>query len=325
MSLVADFARSVHENEPVKRERPLVPLEFSSAVEKLHDIRAVIFDVYGTLVDYWRHEFSDKDAKERFLLKAFNKTATRFSLASFLKKMNPEHPPELTLRDLYHGLIALKHEQGKEKGIEYPEVQIENIWMIMIMMLKRYGFQPETLELGNDRELARCMAFYYNYHVLGRGLFPGVVECCKALRKQNVILGILSNAQFYTPIDLTLFIRDQSSGEFDDYNELFDLDFCFFSYSDGIAKPGKHMFEKLFAIFKAYQILPSQAIFAGNDLLLDIKTAQDLGMQTAFFTGDRECAFVRNLGSIVQPDLSISSWDDFPPRVSFYEEKGSQV
>ncbi|MBD3322601.1 MAG: hypothetical protein GF350_15985 [Chitinivibrionales bacterium] len=323
MSIVAEFAKELHEKEPPQPAGQVSPLDYPSKEEKLFDIRAVIFDVYGTLINYWRPGFTDKETKNRSLLEAFKKTVSYFDAGPYLEKMNSGHPVEITVRDLYHGLIALKHEQGKEKGVEYPEVKIENIWMIIIMMLKRYGYIPEERGLGNERQLAKCMAYYYNFHAIGGGLFPRVTECLQSLKRQNIILGILSNAQFYTPIDLTLLFRDQSQGEIDDYLELFDDDLCFFSYTDGIAKPGGHMFRKLFDVLYEYHVLPSQTVFAGNDLLLDIHPAQEAGMRTAFFTGDSNCAFVHDLGGRIVPDISFSPWDGLSSRISFHDKPGN--
>ena len=52
MSIVAEFARNLHETSPKVRSRELHPLTWPCAREKATDIRAIIFDVYGTLFNY---------------------------------------------------------------------------------------------------------------------------------------------------------------------------------------------------------------------------------------------------------------------------------
>ena len=123
------------------------------------------------------------------------------------------------------------------------------------------------------------------------------------------------------PIDLTLFCRDQSSNRIDDYLELFHTDLTFYSYEYGFAKPNPLLFRKLYDALYEFQILPSQTVFVGNDLVNDIKPAADAGMLTAFFTGDDQTAFVHDQDGMIVPDISFSSWEELPEKLSFYEKK----
>ena len=319
---MADFARELHEKHSGDAGRTLEPVDYPSRSDVLTDIRVVLFDVYGTLINYWRPEFSAEDSKNNALLGAFKKTISYFGMEQYLVEMNPQEPAEKTLWDLYHSLIALRHKLSLDKKIEFPEVKIEEIWNMIILMLKRRGYVPGAAfsRDADASEFARCVAFYYNFHSFNRGLYPGVAGGLKSLSDNNILLGIVSNAQFYTAIDLTLFIRDQSEGEIDDYARLFDPDLLFFSFEYGVSKPNQVLFRKLFDALYQLQILPSQALFVGNDLVSDIKPAGDAGMKTGFFIGDKESAFVHDSGGIVIPDIAFSSWDELPQRVSFHSK-----
>lgn len=323
MSIVAEFARLIHEKDTRNFDRVLTPISYPSRTEKLYDIKAAIFDIYGTLVNYWRTDFIINEQKERALLTAFRKTSDFFAFTGFLEEMNPEDIPERTLRDLYHGLIALNHEKSLKKGVSFPEVRIEEIWEVIVMMLERHGYNASKPDLGERKDLARCIAFYYNFHSLGRGFYDGVVDALSTLKKNNIKLGILSNAQFYSALDLALFIRDQSNDTFDDYKDLFENDLVFLSYEYGMAKPNQILMRKLYDALYEYQILPQQAVFVGNDLSLDIKPAAEAGMPTAFFTGDDKSAFVHDLSGKVIPDIVFDSWDELPDKISFYGQRST--
>jgi putative hydrolase of the HAD superfamily len=318
LSVVADFALSLHESGHASNDRALVPVEVASRSRKLTDIRAVIFDVYGTLINYWRPEFAHEESRRLILAKAFRSTADRFGFTDILGKMNGHDAPETTLQDLYHGLIALSHEKSRDKGLSFPEVKIEEVWRIILMMLQRHGFDAGSLNLGDERDVAGCMAYCYNFHALGRGLYPGVVDALAELKRNNILLGIVSNAQFYTPMDLTLFVRDQSQDAYDDYADLFDTDLVVYSYEEGSAKPGGRLFRRLYDSLYEYQVLPSQTVFVGNDLQADVKPAQEAGMKTALFAGDRESTFLRGLEGSVVPDVAFDSWEQLPRCVSFF-------
>jgi putative hydrolase of the HAD superfamily len=320
VSVVADFARELHEKHSGAAGRILEPIGYPSRSEILTDIRVVLFDVYGTLINYWRPEFSGEDTKKKALIGAFKETISHFGMERYLVEMNPQEPAEKTLWDLYHGLIALRHKLSLDKKIEFPEVKIEEVWNTIVLMLKRRGYAPGAAfsQDADASEFARCVAFYYNFYSFNRGLYPGVAGALKSLSDNNILLGIVSNAQFYTAIDLTLFLRDQTNGEIDDYTRLFDPDLLFFSFEYGVSKPNPLLFRKLFDALYELQILPSQALFVGNDLVSDIKPAQDAGMKTGFFTGDGKSAFFHDCAGKVVPDISFSAWDELPRRISFH-------
>jgi putative hydrolase of the HAD superfamily len=321
MSIVADFAAQLHAQHRNTTTLVLEGIDYPSQAQKLTDIRAVIFDVYGTLISYWKPEFDDETAKEQELSIAFRLLIDRFEMEPALIRMNAEGSPVKTLYDLYHGLIALDHEKSRTAGTEFPEVRIERIWGIIIMMLRRHGYDPFRVQLGDDAECGRCMAYFYNFHALGRRLYPGVVSTLKALHDANIKIGILSNAQFYTALDLTLLFREQSKDAVDDYLELFESDLIFYSCDHGVSKPSPVLFRKLFDTLYEYDILPGQTIFIGNDLSADIGPAQAIGMKTAFFTGDCRSAFTRGAADTLVPDLVFKNYAELPDMISFHESK----
>ncbi|MBN1982325.1 MAG: HAD family hydrolase [Chitinivibrionales bacterium] len=319
---VAEFAYSIHTKERnTARKRNLVAQHYPAQRDKLDDIRIVIFDVYGTLVNYYCPEFETNESKKTYLCRAFQMTAEYFGFTPYLVKMDATALPCNTLYDLYHGLILLNHEKNLKKGITFPEIRIEEIWEVIIMMLNRHGYTPlPSLHVVSKREFAKCVAFYYNFHVLGRGLYPGVVDTLIKLKAKNILLGIASDGQFYTPIDMTLFIRDQSNEANTDYRELFEHDLVLFSYEYGVTKPNQIIFRKLFDILYGYSVLPSQVVFIGNDLIHDIKTAQEAGMKTAFFTGDEKSFFIHDRSKSIIPDIAFSTWPELVEKISFFEE-----
>lgn len=319
MSIAAEFATEIHKklNGGVSFEAQ--PFEYPSRLDRLTEIKAVIIDVYGTLVNYYDPRFAHENGKDIALLEGFKKVCNYFNLDEILSKMNDADSPEATLRDFYHGLIAMNHEKSREKGISFPEVKIEEVWKIIIMMLNRHGYTIEDLKLGEIDDVAKCMAFYYNFHALGRGFFEGVVEAINKLKESNIMVGVVSNGQFYTPIDLTLFSRDQSNDQIDDYLDLFDPELTFFSYEYNCARPGRRLFEKLFDSLQEKHILPVNTVYIGNDLSIDIQEPQSIGLKTALFTGNRNSTFTHDLSGEVIPDISFSHWSEIPNKISFFK------
>lgn len=320
MSDLAEFARTLHETSSRTYARELIPAAIKGRSPSLDDIRAVIFDVYGTLVNYWRPGLHEPEKRLQFLQEAFRNVSDRFGFTEYLQEMDPAASPEKTLYDLYNGLIALSHERAAKNGVQFPEVKIESIWDLIVLMLKRRGYEPRENGLSANGDAGRYIAYTYNFFSLGRGLYPGVVAALERLKQSGMSLGIVSNAQFYTPIDLTLFIRDQSGGKYDDVNELFDPDLIVYSYEHGVAKPGTALFGTLFDALYEYRILPSQTVFVGNDLLIDIDPALKAGMKTALYSGDSQSAYLHGKENDIIPDIAFSLWEELPDLLSFHSQ-----
>lgn len=320
MSDLAEYARELHESESKVFNEVFEPVEYPAKSEKLYNIRAAICDVYGTLINYWKPGFSSKNERSETILQSFRSIIEKFGFREILSTLNNKESPEKTLSDFYNGLIALNHEKSSKKGIMHPEVKIEEIWGVIYAILKRNGYNYTGYCSCPESDLPRYLAYSYNFYSLGRSLYPGISNALTSLKTSNIYLGIVSNAQFYTPIDITLLLRDQSCGKYDDYSEIFEGDMTFYSYEYGVAKPDQLLFRKLFDVLYEYHILPEQTVFIGNDLETDIQAAAEVGMKTAFFCGDRKSTFISSLGGEVIPDITFTTWESLPEKLSFYGE-----
>ena len=326
LSNLAEYARRLHERERRSYQRSLTPLKGECAFGALKGVRAAIFDVYGTLVNYWRPGFETRAARDALLLEAFAGVASRFGMGEVLERMNPREPAAKTLNDFYNYLLAMNYQKAADRGAVLPEVRVEEVWSVIVMMLKRNGYDVSAHlpDGAAEADFARYLAFTYNFLSMGRELYPGAADALKRLKENNIVLGILSDAQFYTPVDLTLLLRDQSGGKVDDWNELFDTDLTFLSCEYGFVKPSETLFRRLFDALYEYQILPAQTVFVGNDLLIDINPAATLGMRTALFCGDDVMVFGGGEGGEdIVPDIVFEKWEELPDLISFHGEMES--
>ena len=325
MSDLAEYARRLHESERRVYPRRLNPLRRESAHDTLKGVRAVIADVYGTMVNYWRPGFEGRDTREALLVEAFSGVVDRFGMGETLAAMNPADPPAKTLCGFYNGLLAMNRQKSAGGGNALPEVRVEEVWSVIALMLKRNGCDAGARApwRGDPAGFARCLAYTYNFLSMGRELYPGVSNALKRLKDNNIALGILSDAQFYTPIDLTLMLRDQSGGGVADYCELFDTDLVFLSCEYGFVKPSETLYRRLFDALYEYHITPDQTVIAGNDLATDIAPAAALGMRTALFCGDDAMVFGSGGdGGGVVPDIVFYEWEELPERLLFHGEPG---
>ena len=100
------------------------------------------------------------------------------------------------------------------------------------------------------------------------------------LQEKGLVLGIISNAQFYTPhvVDGTTGVVLRGG--------IIPEEMIIFSYEEGEGKPSRRLFEKLAVAAKKQGIQPEEILYVGNDFVKDIEPAQEVGFRAALFAGD---------------------------------------
>jgi putative hydrolase of the HAD superfamily len=174
--------------------------------------------------------------------------------------------------------IERSHVQSRQRGIVHPEVEIVQVWSQVLQELARKGVvDKEEWEEGEVRRLAS----EYEGRVNPVWPMPGLRRCLDFLRSQRLVLGIVSNAQFYTP---SLFgaLLGKPAEAFG-----FDPDLQYYSYLFGQAKPGTELHRMAARALAERDIGPEQVLYVGNDMLNDVLPSTQVGFRSALFAGDR--------------------------------------
>lgn len=249
-----------------------IPTQLEAKLSKLEDIRAVIFDIYGTLVVSGTGDISiaqtiDKESELRALVEG----------------MGYRIDPSLRLTDRFYELIREDHNQSKANGANYPEVDILEIWAQFFENLQIEGH----IESPPTDPAIQEMAVRFECVVNPVWPMPELEALLETLRAANYALGIVSNAQFYTPLMLEGFTEKR----------LIQLGFqenlSVWSFKERLGKPSVELFEKLNRGLANQGIQPHQTVYVGNDMLNDIWTADQAGLKTALFAGDERSLRLR--------------------------------
>lgn len=243
------------------------PTGIAAQTDPLPGIRAVLFDVYGTLVISGCGDIgltadaSDADADP--FREAFREawSAARLDAAAL-----PAAGP-----DLLTALIRADHAASRARGIDYPEVDILGIWR---RLLADRGLTATDAAL-------RRLALDYELRTNPVWPMPGLADVLGALAARGLVLGIVSNAQFYTPLMLEAFLGKPLDALG------FDPGCCAWSYRQGVAKPSASVYAPaLRGLAENHGIAPAEVLYVGNDMRNDVRPAQALGLRTALFAGD---------------------------------------
>ena len=260
--------------------RRLTPIPTSStpAGDLIHDIRCVLFDIYGTLFISGSGDIS--------LAKQDSPQMAEIKLLLTKYKINKS--PRALLTE-FRGAIKARHIELRNKGIDFPEVKIDRIWQQVLQ--------------ANDQNIAR--QFAVEFELISNPVYPmpNLAHLLSACRQQGLLMGIISNAQFYTPYLFKWFLDSDPEGLG------FNPDLIFYSYNFEMAKPSIALFETAAAKLKVKDIPPSSVLYLGNDMLNDIYPAKIAGFQTALFAGDKRSLRLRTDDPRCQdltPDLVVT-------------------
>ncbi len=259
------------------------------------NIKAIIFDIYGTLIISDSGDIGQNNLKNKQALKAFEKSGFEIN-----KKHFPEKIASIIIKK-YQKVIILEKEK---KPYPFPEIDVLKIWKKIIKSL-------EKASLIKKKGSIKKLAIYFECITNPTYPMPFFKEILNYLKSKKITLGIISNAQFYTPLLMSYFFNKlffQNS-----FKDFFPKSLCFYSYKNFRAKPDSFNFLHLKKKLAKKNISAEQTLFIGNDLLKDILPASQVNFKTALFAGDKRSLNLRKGNQKIQslkPTYVLTSLKD---------------
>ncbi len=227
--------------------RPLEVVEtgLTPRLPRLRGIRAVVFDLYGTLL------------------------ISAAGGGSHEREHDPGEVPGF--EEVLQETIQTHHACRRSEGIAHPEVEIREVWAEALAAL---GEPPKS------REEIEWLVLRRECRVNPVWPMPQAEETLEALHRAGFLLGIVSNAQFYTiPVMQGLFGANLEALGFHSRLRMF-------SFEEREGKPSTRLFERLVERASALGIAAREMIHFGNDFRKDVLPAQAVGMRAGLFAGD---------------------------------------
>lgn len=246
--------------------KPLKPIATGYPV-RLQSIKskAFIFDIYGTLLISQAGEVAHNTTlnnTKAFTLALLDGGWDRSEINEKVKA-----GPALLYKEIKNA-----QQRRRQLGSLYPEIDILQVWRQVL----------KTLEFSiTPGRCIRRLAISYECRINPAWPMPGLVETVSILKNRKKRLGIISNAQFYTPVIFESLFG--SSME----RMGFKPDLTVLSYQKLEGKPSPVLFEQIKTQLSLHGIQPAETLFIGNDMQKDIHPAVLLGWKTALFAGDK--------------------------------------
>ncbi len=282
---------------------PPLPTGVEPELNKLDGIKAVLFDIYGTLFVSGSGDVGTAAAID-------TSEALTQSLVVSGFEGNLEQAGQIGKAMLKDEILEW-HKAGREAGVDYPEVEISKVWSKIIDIL----CNTEALKRkSSDMDQLRRLALEYECRVNPVFPMPGSREIILELKERGLALGIVSNAQFYTPLLFSAFFGQT-------VEELgFDAECSIWSYKELKAKPAADLFPKAGKFLKLnHGVDLSETVYVGNDMLNDVYTAKQAGCKTVLFAGDKRSLRLRENDPRcidLKPDAVITALDQLPDIIS---------
>lgn len=209
-------------------------------------IRAVICDIYGTLLDVGP---PPPDAEPRW---------------HQLWHASITHHPAPTLTELdtaVRARVPASHAAGHATGLLQPEID----WL----HLAEEAF-PALRQIPAEQR----PEFYYHHATLVRSitLAADAAPCLHRMTTLGIHIGIASNAQACTRLELA-----SAFTQADLDLSLFHPQIQFWSYLEGVAKPDPLVFSTLTARLATLGIAPAETLMVGDRIDADITPARHAG------------------------------------------------
>jgi putative hydrolase of the HAD superfamily len=254
-------------------------------------VRCLLCDIYGSLF------ISDSGD----ISMAQERSGNQDVLDELLAGYDIKTPASKVLQGFYQK-IKEEHQRSIAKGVAWPEVQIEKIWSRVLSI--------------DSLEKVRAFAVEFEMLVNPTWPMPGLNGLIKGCGQAGIRLGIISNAQFFTPMLFDWFL------DADPPALGFDPQLTFFSYQYGCAKPSPLLFQLAADRLKELDIPTNQAAYLGNDMRNDIYPAHQIGFQTILFAGDARSLRMRKddpLCKDITPDLRITHLNQLTRHLNIFK------
>lgn len=282
-------------------------------MKKSKNIKVLLFDLYGTILKQDVGDLEDTTSleNEKKLLISFKK------LKKLYKSKNKIKCSSKKLKKLFLKYISKFHEEKRKKGVDFPEVKIEEVWKLILKEINHPQKDDKNFwfEIADNHQ--RCIA--------ERFLYNNSAEIFDYCIKNNIKLGIISNAQFYTEKDLLRLLK--KTKQFKNILSIYDIfekDLCFFSYKIGFSKPNMKIFDLVSKNLKHYNITMDETIFVGNDIFNDIYVGNKSNMKTCLVINPetkyrKNDARIENVSADkLKPDFIVK---DFIELVEYFEQE----
>jgi FMN phosphatase YigB (HAD superfamily) len=251
-------------------------------LKPLPEVRAVTWNVYGTLLAISGGQFLFQHPTKFVMEAALEKTIQEFKMWGSMSR-KPGQPSEY-MGHIYDGVLS-EQQAFPAGGEKYPEVASDRVWEAILKKLLQKDYRFDTSFYGALNEYSRKIAYFFHASLQGTCCYPGAAAALRHVHDSGLRQGLLGEGQCFTAVQLQRGLARQD--EEANLDELIPAGLRTLSYEVRARPPSERLFHQALAALAEEGIEPGAVLHVGSRLQQDLVPAKRLGMKTGLFAGDR--------------------------------------
>jgi FMN phosphatase YigB (HAD superfamily) len=249
---------------------------------RLPQVRAVLWNVYGTLLSISGGELLFEHPTPFVMGVALDKTIQEFKMWGSMSR-KPGQPADY-LKQIYSQVLT-EHRAVPGGTEKYPEVAAERLWEAIIKKLLQKEYKFDAGFYGSLNEFSRKVAYFFHASLQATACYPGAAAALALLHKKKIAQGLLADGQCFTRVQLQRGLAAQDADLALD--DVLDDKLVVLSHEHRGRKPSERLFRQAMTAIQEKGLLANQVLHVGSRVTQDLQLARRLGMRTALFAGDR--------------------------------------
>jgi FMN phosphatase YigB (HAD superfamily) len=262
---------------------PFASAKAKPSVKPIAGIKAVTWNLYGTLVRITDGSLMLLHFKEMRMQVALEKTINEFNMWNSMTR-RPGAPWEYMLQK-YRGILEDMELAGNVQSGDFPQPDSTKIWRRLLGMLEQKEYDYDRKFYGDMDELAEKVAWFFQSCLQGVEASPHAVKALTSVAQAGLAQGLLADAQPHSLLQALRVFGAQD--KLPPLNSLLDPACLVLSHQIGVRKPSASLFHACVQRFAARDIQPEEILYVSNQLQGDLAIAKQFGMRTVLYAGDK--------------------------------------
>ena len=259
-----------------------VPARARPHLTPLPGIRAVLWNVYGTLLCISEGELRFEVANDFIMEAALDKTIHEFKMWNAMSRKPGQ--PSAYMREIYQKVLT-ELKLAPTAGERHPDFAAERVWDSIIKKLFQKEYTFDAAFYGSLNEYSRKIAYFFHASLQGTACYPGAAEALRSVSERGLAQGLLADGQCFTTVQLQRGLNRQEEGF--DLIAVVPLTRRWLSCDHRCRKPSDNLFKAAVKGLREQGVEPHETLHVGSNLARDIVPAKKAGMRTGLFAGDK--------------------------------------
>ncbi len=280
---LAEYSDSLDERKLIWPKVPAPKaVNANPSIKPLPGIKAVLWDVYGTLLRVSDGRFTLFPDEEARLQVALDKTIHEFNMWNHMYRK--PGPPWQSMIGLYRSTIERLSMRASAKG-DTTDVNLVETWLALISKLFEKEYKYDEGTYGDLDEFSEKVAFFFHCCLQATEARANAVQAMSDVAAAGLTQGFLSDGQSFSLLQTLKALSMQA--ELPPLHEIFRPQSLIFSYQNGVRKPSKSLFAQAVQQMRGLGIQPDEVLHISCRLSTDLVPAKQAGMKTALLVSEK--------------------------------------